>query len=255
MNFIPQSPGEVKSIIEAVNLETLTRFKYLKGERALCEYPFEVNEKCFKDLGEVLDMALWNPADPDQEVIFTEKPYPTIYWERKPRTGEVKPIHVDWLRARALAESQPRRIEHADENEPAQGRSNVVHLPALERRPDRHDRPPRDVLKYHKAAQIGETWQRLLKVMYEKSWYGPLSDVGGYAGKSRKLGRYYTQGNAELQRSTGMCSKTVTRYLIKMKAKKIILQHKRGWPGEKCSIWELPFSLEHFFAWKRRHQK
>jgi hypothetical protein len=262
MDYIPGSPAEVKSVIEAVNLKTFTRFTYLKGEHGICKFPIGIVEQGVKSLEAALDEFVWDPEDPDQEIRFEDLDQLPVgsgmdgggllmYRERKPRRGEGNAAQLELLQRRAAAEVNTRRSPPVEKPQPATRRDNVVQLPASDKPAVRYRRPSHDVLKYFQEAPIGEEWKRMYYVMYKKSKYAPLCEVWGYAGKSKRKGRFYNQGNKELARSTGLSKYTVSRYLMGMKKNKIILQHKRGWPGEKCSIWELPFDLAHVFAWKR----
>jgi hypothetical protein len=263
MEFIPGSPAEVKNIIEAVNLKTFTRFTYLKGDRDIHKQPFEKFPDGFKNLLFTPDGLMFDGADPDAEIILTEPPDvqpgdplfagdPTLYFERKPKPGEVTDIKLQVLRIRALAEANPRPAAPEISILPAPRRDNVVKIPAAEKQIIRHNRPPLDVVKYPHEIITGEAWKRVYREMYKKSKYLPTCEFWGYAGKSTKKARCYNQGNEELVRSTGYHKATISRCLMMMKKEKIALQHKRGWKGEKCSMWELPFNLAHVMAWKRK---
>ena len=150
MNYIPSNPSEVKSIIEAVNLKTYTRFQYLKSDCGVCKFPLACFPDGFNDLRFTPDGLLFDGADPDAEITLTDPPDvqpgdpvyagdPTLYFERQPRPGEVKEGHLVALRAQALAKANPREVLYQEESLPAPRRDNIVELPRTEKQPDRRN--------------------------------------------------------------------------------------------------------------------
>lgn len=137
MENIPASPAEVKSIIEAVNLKTHTRFTYLKGDHGVCKFPFKISPDGFKDLLFTKDGLMFDGADPDTYIALTEPPEvppgdplyagdPTLYFKRPLRPGEVNNGHLVALQARARAEANPGKTQPAEKPRPAPRRDNVV---------------------------------------------------------------------------------------------------------------------------------
>jgi hypothetical protein len=263
MENIPSSPAEVKQIIEAVHFKTMSRFTYLKGDGGLCRFPFGVSWDGDKELSFPLDLQDVAGDDPDRDFLLIDPPdlqpgescytdAPALYFNRPAKPGEVDELRLAIWRARAAAAADPERARPNEASMPDPARDNVVELPGVNRSTEKHNRPPRIVLKYAKAIKNVEDWKRVYALMYAGSVFGPLNTVWGYAGKSARKGRYYAQGNEELTRLSCLSMRTISTCLMKMKKDKLILLHKRGWPGEKCSIWELPFSLDHVFAWRRK---
>ena len=263
MEYIPSSPAEVNQIIEAVHFKTMSRFTYLKGDGGLCRFPFGVSWDGDKELSFPLDLQDVAGDDPDRDFLLIDPPdlqpgescytdAPALYFNRPAKLGEIDELRLAIWRARAAAAAAPERARPTETSMPDQARDNVVELPEDNHPAERYNRPPRIVLKYAKAIRIGEEWKRFYAVMYARSWFGPLNQAGGYAGKSSRKGRYFTLGNEELAKATGLSLRTISTYLMNLKKNKLILQHKRGWPGEGPSIWELPFDLDHVFAWRRK---
>jgi len=263
MEYIPSSAAEVKTIIEAVNFKSLSRYTWLKGDGGLCKFPFGVSWDGDKELLFPLDLQDVAGDDPDRELLLADPPdlQPgevacsqgvALYFGRPAKPGEIDELRLAIWRARAAQAANHHESHQGEMPLPAPGRDKVVELPGVDHRAERYNRPPREVLKYAKRIPIGEEWKSQCVIMYARSWFGPLNQAGGYAGKSSRKGRYFTLGNEELARLTGLHKNTVSKYLTKMKKNKLILLHKRGYPGEGPSIWELPFSLEHVFAWRRK---
>lgn len=274
MSYIPSSVIEVKSIIEVVNLKTKTRFSYLKGVEDICEIPWKEFPDGFKDV--IFTSNGLVRLGPDQESEFTiyEPPEvqpgdplyagdPTLYFERKARFKEVTGDDLTELRIKAKAKvnqrealmesfSQPVTVDEEEVPLSSPKHDNVVNFPEAERPTIHHNRPPRDVMKYIGKVIDGEDWKATVYQAYKMSWYGPPNEIGGYVGKSRRKGRYYTRGNEELARATGLSEKTIDRHFVRLDKEKIFFRHKRGFPGQGCSVWELPFSVGHIKAWRRR---
>lgn len=277
MQTLPASVREVKSIIEAVNLKTFERFTYLKGKDNLCKFPFASTLDGFKDLLFTPEGLMFDGADPDVDICLTaplavspgDPLYagdPTLSFERQARPGEVTDLKLSIWRAHAAAAANPRESHQEEMPLPAPRRDNVIELPSAEKQPDRHDRPPRDVMKYGGKVLYGEDWKSTIYMAYKLSWYGPLNKIPDYAGKSKKVGRYYTWGRAELVKRTGLAATTISRHRQRAVDAGLLIEHRRGYPAiDKkgvrhskkgyCSIWELPFNLPHVFAWKRNTQK
>jgi len=105
MQYIPSSPAEVKSIVEAVNLKTLKRFTYLKRPSDNKLFLFKVKPQGWHDLMFTEDGLVFDGADPDAEIILTEPvdvpPGDPLYagdqtlsFERQVRPGEVVEAHL-----------------------------------------------------------------------------------------------------------------------------------------------------------------
>lgn len=116
----------------------------------------------------------------------------------------------------------------------------------------RHDRTPGDLFKYLSRVPSRLPWRHVLKAMYKSSLYLPLSSLEHYVGRSKKKARVYLRGNDHLADMTALSPRTVRRTLTWLKSLHFIHLRKRGYPGEGNSIWELPFTLAHTFAWRRK---
>lgn len=116
----------------------------------------------------------------------------------------------------------------------------------------RHDRIPRDVVKYFSRVPSRLPWPLLLKAMYKQSRYLSFTWLKHYTGHSKNAGRFYLKGNKHLEHITGLNPSTIKRTLTWMKRQQILKLRHRGYPGEGNSIWELPFNLAHAFAWRRK---
>jgi len=136
MENIPSSPADVKSIIEAVNLKTNTRFTYLKGDHGVCRFPFKISPDGFKDLLFTKDGLMFDGADPDTYIALTEPPEvirgdplyagdPTLYFKRALKPGEVKDGHLMALQSQARAKANQGKTQPAEKPLPAPRLDNV----------------------------------------------------------------------------------------------------------------------------------
>ena len=277
MENIPSSSAEVKQIIDVMSFRTGLRYAWLKGDDGLFKHPFGFSWDGDKELVFPLDLQDVAGDDPDRELLFMDPPDlqtdevahyngAAVCFIRQAKPGEVDELRLAIWRARAEADAHPERARPAETSMPDPARENIVELPNVEKQPERHNRPPRDVMKYGGKILHGEDWKSTIYMAYKLSWYGPLNEIPDYAGKSKKVGRYYTQGRAELVEATGLSGKTISKHRGQAVAAGLIIMHRRGYPAiDKkgvrhskkgyCSIWELPFNLPHVFAWKRKTQK
>ena len=263
MEYIPSSAAKVKTIIDVMSFKTGLRYAWLKGDDGAYKHPFGFSWDGDKELIFPLDLQDVAGDDPDRELLLIDPPdlQPgevacsegvALCFNRPAKPGEIDELRLAIWRARAAAAANPERARPAEMTMPDPASDNIVELPGVDHRVEKHNRPPRIVLKYARSITIGEEWKRLYALMYAKAVFGPLNMVWGYAGKSARKGRYCAQGNEELARVSGLGLRTVTRYLMKMQKAKLILLRKRGYPGEGPSIWELPFNLAQVFAWRRK---
>lgn len=266
VDYIPSHPTEVKGIVEAVNLTTLDRSMYLKGESQICPFPLDLIPNKVKDLATLLDEQIWDHADPDHEVAFLwpaeVQPWDSLpaedgflFFERKPRRGEVTDEKLEFFRARAAERANPRPVPKEEVPRPVRRRDNVLQMPEPKKRPVRHDRPPRDVMKYTRVAGYPGSWEKVAVTLYCNSQYRRHCDVPGYHGKSIRMGRFYFLGVAELVRSSGVPERTAKRIMARAKKDCFVHECKRGNKERGCSVWELPLNVAHVKAWRRKHKE
>ena len=277
MENIPSSSAEVKQIIDVMSFRTGLRYAWLKGDGGAYKHPFGFSWDGDKELVFPLDLQDVAGDDPDRELLFMDPPdlQPgevacsegvALCFNRPAKPGEIDELRLAIWRARAAAAANPERARPAEMTMPDPASDNIVELPGVDHRVEKHNRPPRDAMKYVGKILHGEDWKSTIYLAYKLSWYGPRNEIPDYAGKSKKVGRYYTRGSVELANQTGLSERTIGRHRKRAVAAGLIIMHRRGYPAiDKkgvrhskkgyCSIWELPFNLPHVFAWKRKTQK
>jgi len=115
----------------------------------------------------------------------------------------------------------------------------------------RHDKAPKDVLKYFSHIPTGLTWQPAFKKIYKLSKFLESKLLTHYTGHYNHQVRVYLKGNKALADALGISPWSLSHILSWMKSHGLIRLRHRGYPGEGNSIWELPFNLAHVFAWLR----
>ena len=130
-----------------------------------------------------------------------------------------------------------------------------IPVPKKRKRKARRNPPAKDVVKYFTQKPYRGEWRTTLRAMYALSRYQDILTFKYYSGKHNRKGRFYFQGIDELVRMAILPERTVKRHLAWMKSEGLIRLCKRGWPDQGASIWELPYNIDHVFAWKRRHKK
>lgn len=193
------------------------------------------------------------PEVPEDEALRDAPPFVRIM--RAVCPGEINEAHLQALRLRVLAEANPREAATPEIPLPAPRHDNVVKMWAVGKRPVRHDRPPKDVMKYARTMPYKGNWERVFFWLYSKSKYQPCNTVPRYVGTSGRMGRFYYLGNAELVRLTKLSERAVKLQLAWLKKNRFIHECKRGNPDRGCSVWELPLNMAHAFKWKRKHKK
>lgn len=134
---------------------------------------------------------------------------------------------------------------------PPGGIRHLKLVPKVPKEP-RHDRPPSDLVNYISKVPTRLSWRPVLKAMYKQSRYLSFTWLKHYTGHSKRSGRFYLKGNKHLEDMTGLSDTTITKILTWLKENHFLYLRKQGFKGEGNSIWELPFTLAHTFAWRRK---
>ncbi len=114
----------------------------------------------------------------------------------------------------------------------------------------RHDRPPKDVLKYFSYLNDKHQFTKVLKVMYKQSEYRPLSSLKHWRGKKDHNARVYLLGLDNLVDKTGVPERTVKRARALMIRESIIHHRGAGVQHTGYAIHELPHKMSLVYLWK-----